>query len=371
MTSRMRLLIADDEPIIRDTVRFLLGGIYEIEQTDSANGLKKIIKKGFDAVLLDIMFPDGNGIDLCRDLKSMYPDLTIVISSSMETVDAWNSAFDAGADSYIEKRELLNQDPRKISLMINNLVDRNRLRRRAEEQNKWQAELLSVLSHDVRAPFQSVLSSLDLLRKADLKPDLNVLIEETLESARQQLSFINSLLDLLRLESRITGLRMTRFDPNLPVNQSVQTLKSLMLKKNIDLELSMSPSLPEILGDIGQIARMVTNLLSNAIKFTPRGGNIKVSTVCIERDKVDGIEIRVADSGVGISKTDIPGIFDKFHRGKDRGTEGEKGTGLGLAICRELTQLHHGKISVNSSPGEGSEFRIWLPVESDQNGNLL
>lgn len=364
MGSRMRLLIADDEPIVRDTVRLLLGNIYDIEQTDSGEGLRKIVTRGFDAILLDIMFPDANGIDLCRELKSSHPHLTIVISSSMETVDAWNSAFEAGADSYIEKRELLNQDPRKISLMINNLVERNRLRKQTEEQNKWQTELLSVLSHDVRAPFQSVLSSLDRLRKSPLEPELERLVDTTLQSARQQLSFINSLLELLRLESGMVGLRFTRFDPNLPVCQSVQTLKSLMSEKGIELKLKLGKTLPKVEADIAQVARMVTNLLGNAIKFTQRAGKIEVSTRQAKKFDVEGIEIVVRDNGIGISESDKPRIFDKFHRCKEKGDQGETGSGLGLAICKELAQLHNGTISVDSSVGKGSEFRIWLPLDS-------
>lgn len=364
MGSRMRLLIADDEPIVRDTVRLLLGNIYDIEQTDSGEGLRKIVTRGFDAILLDIMFPDANGIDLCRELKSSHPHLTIVISSSMETVDAWNSAFEAGADSYIEKRELLNQDPRKISLMINNLVERNRLRKQTEEQNKWQTELLSVLSHDVRAPFQSVLSSLDRLRKSPLEPELERLVDTTLQSARQQLSFINSLLELLRLESGMVGLRFTRFDPNLPVCQSVQTLKSLMSEKGIELKLNLGKTLPKVEADIAQVARMVTNLLGNAIKFTQRAGKIEVSTRQAKKYDLEGIEIVVIDNGIGISESDKPRIFDKFHRCKDKGDQGETGSGLGLAICKELAQLHNGTISVDSSVGKGSEFRIWLPLDS-------
>ncbi len=364
MGSRMRLLIADDEPIVRDTVRLLLGNIYDIEQTDSGEGLRKIVTRDFDAILLDIMFPDANGIDLCKELKSSYPHLTIVISSSMETVDAWNSAFEAGADSYIEKRELLNQDPRKISLMINNLVERNRLRKQTEEQNKWQAELLSVLSHDVRAPFQSVLSSLDRLRKSHLEPELERLVDTTLQSARQQLSFINALLELLRLESGMVSLRLTRFDPNLPVSQSVQTLKSLISEKGIELKLNLGKALPKFEADIAQVARMVTNLLGNAIKFTHRAGKIEVSTQRAQKYDIEGIEIVVKDNGIGINEIDKPNIFDKFHRCRDKGVQGETGSGLGLAICKELAQLHNGTISVDSHVGKGSEFRIWLPLES-------
>ncbi len=361
MSSKVKLLVADDEPVIRDTLRLLLGNSYDMDAVDSAKALRKTINPHIDALLLDIMFPDGNGIELCKELKSSYPDLTVIISSSMESVDAWNSAFEAGADSYLEKRELLNQDPRKISLMINNLVERNKLRRKAEDQNKWQAELLSVLSHDVRAPFQSVLSSLEMLKRSDVKPEIKNLIHDTIDSAKQQLAFINSLLELLRLESGIVGLRLSSFDPNLPVQQSIQTLKGLASEKGIKLTANLGEKLPKISADIAHVSRMVTNLLSNAIKFTPRSGEIKVSTSFVERGDIPGIEIKVRDNGIGIKDSDKLRIFDKFQRGKEKGTEGEKGSGLGLAICKELSQLHHGDISVDSQWGSGSSFKIWLP----------
>jgi signal transduction histidine kinase len=238
------------------------------------------------------------------------------------------------------------------------------LRKQTEEQNKWQAELLSVLSHDVRAPFQSVLSSLDRLRKSHLEPELERLVDTTLQSARQQLSFINALLELLRLESGMVSLRLTRFDPNLPVSQSVQTLKSLISEKGIELKLNLGKALPKFEADIAQVARMVTNLLGNAIKFTHRAGKIEVSTQRAQKYDIEGIEIVVKDNGIGINEIDKPKIFDKFHRCRDKGVQGETGSGLGLAICKELAQLHNGTISVDSHVGKGSEFRIWLPLES-------
>jgi signal transduction histidine kinase len=123
----------------------------------------------------------------------------------------------AGADGYLEKRELLGLDPRKIVLMILNLVERNRLRRQAEETNRRQAELLSVLSHDVRAPFQTLLGTIELLKK---NPDHDATrnIETLYQCAKDQLAFINSLLEFLRLESGMAGFRRSPVDVNLPVN---------------------------------------------------------------------------------------------------------------------------------------------------------
>ena len=101
----------------------MLGSSFRIQEVSTAKDAMESSSGDFDVILLDIMFPDGNGVDICRSIKQNDPHSTVLINSSMETVDAWNQAFEAGADGYFEKRELLNTDPRKICLMINSLVE--------------------------------------------------------------------------------------------------------------------------------------------------------------------------------------------------------------------------------------------------------
>jgi signal transduction histidine kinase len=151
---------------------------------------------------------------------------------------------------------------------------------------------------------------------------------------------------------------------NLPVSQSVQTLKVLASAKKIALEMNLEQKLPKVLGDLGKICQVVNNLVSNAIKFTPRGGKVKVSTASARRDSAPGVEIAVADTGTGISASDQERIFQRFRRGRDRGTEGETGTGLGLSICKEIVQLHGGTLAVQSEISEGSVFVVWLPAQT-------
>jgi signal transduction histidine kinase len=283
----------------------------------------------------------------------------------MESVDAWNQAFQAGADGYSEKRELLGLDPRKIELMIRNLVERNNLRCRMEETNRRQAELLSVLSHDVRAPFQALLGTIGALRKSRKPDDTARNVETLYHCAKDQLAFINSLLEFLRLESGMTMLRVLKTDVNLPVNQSLQTMRMQASEKNIALELSLGSDLPPITGDVGRLCQLTNNLLTNAIKFTPRGGKISVVTTSAHRNGAAGVEIRVEDTGIGVDPSDRERIFQRFRRGRERGTEGETGTGLGLSICREIVQLHGGSLEVYGREPVGAAFVAWFPVRCE------
>ena len=303
--ARFSLLLADDENIIRNRVRLMLGSTFDIQEASSAKQALEEASRGFDVVILDIMFPDGNGVDICRKIKEKYPHGTVIISSSMETLDAWNEAFEAGADSYLEKRELLNADPRKISLMINSLVERNKLRKQAEEVNRKQAKLLSVLTHEVRAPFQALLGTMELLKKSDIPRNLAQNVDRMFESGKQQLIFINSLLELLRLESGVVPLRPFLLDLNLALNQSIQTLRTFATSKNIQIEAKLDTKAPKVLGDLGQITRVMNNLLSNAIKFSPLGGKIVVNSSEYRRQHCQGVMATVVDNGAGLGDEEL------------------------------------------------------------------
>jgi signal transduction histidine kinase len=364
MSERLSLLLADDEAIIRRKVCMMLGDRFKIDQASTARSAREAALKNYDAVLLDIMFPDGNGIEICREIKQRDPHATVIISSSMETVDAWNDAFQAGADGYFEKRELLGLDPRKIALTFSNLVERNRLRRQAEDLNRRQAELLSVLSHDVRAPFQALLGTIEMLRKSAIPDDAAKNVDTLHNCAKDQLSFINSLLEILRLESGMSGTRRIDLDLNVPVAAALQNMTFLATSKEISLQSDLQEGLPKIGGDIARIAQLVSNLLTNAVKFTPRRGRVTVRTAAAVRNDIPGVEISVEDTGVGVDPADRAKIFQRFHRGRGTGTEGEKGTGLGLCICKEIMQLHGGTIEVEDANGNGALFNAWFPARA-------
>ncbi|MGC8605883.1 MAG: sensor histidine kinase, partial [Desulfomonilaceae bacterium] len=187
-------------------------------------------------------------------------------------------------------------------------------------------------------------------------------VDRMFESANQQLAFINSLLELMRLDSGLTQLRLSPTDLNLAVNQSVQTMKTFAIAKNLAIETNLQPHLPKVPGDIGQVTRILNNLLSNAVKFTNRGGKIQIDSHEISKKGIGGVEIVITDDGIGITEQSRTRLFSPFNRGREKGTDGEVGSGLGLSICKELMELHNGTIELESSPGKGSVFKLWFPL---------
>jgi signal transduction histidine kinase len=371
MESKFSLLVADDEELIRSKVRLMLGDHFEINEADSVRLTREYVAKGYDAIMLDIVFPDGNGIELCQEIKERDPHSTVVISSSMESVDAWDKAFQAGADGYLEKRDLLSIDPRKMVLMISNLVERNRLRRQAEETSRRQTELMSVLSHDIRAPFQAILGTVQMLMKGDMPSEAEQNVQTLYHCAKDQLAFINSLLELLRLESGTIELRPIEIDPNLPIKQCINNLSIIAKSKDISLESDLQLDVSPILGDPGRIVQLVQNLVTNAIKFSHRGDTVTVRTRETSEHGNRGVEISVEDNGVGIKPEDRQTVLQRFKRGREKGTEGETGTGLGLSICKQIVQLHGGTLQISDRKTGGTLIAAWLPKGLDDNVGRL
>jgi signal transduction histidine kinase len=132
--------------------------------------------------------------------------------------------------------------------------------------------------------------------------------------------------------------------------------------KQISVDSKIDTSLPLAIADSNQLEQVLTNLIVNALNYTIRGGAVKIRAGEGSLNDQDGVWVRVSDNGPGISITDLPHLFDRFYRGEAAIESGAPGTGLGLAICKEIIERHQGKIEVESEPGGGASFTIWLPA---------
>jgi signal transduction histidine kinase len=178
---------------------------------------------------------------------------------------------------------------------------------------------------------------------------------------------VEDILDLSRLT--VSKSRKVTFeDANLNVLVDQAFMAHLPVAEAAGLKLIFEPDaeLPLIRAEQSQIARMITNLVSNAIRYTPQGQVVLQTSGANNK-----VCLVVQDTGVGIEPQDLPHVFERFYRGRNVRQTGIPGTGLGLAIVKEIVNLHDGKIEIESAMGEGTTFRIWLPVmlgESPQDG---
>ncbi len=235
-------------------------------------------------------------------------------------------------------------------------------RAEAEEANRLKDEFLATVSHELRTPLTAILGWAAMLTRGALAGEAARNACEVIErNAKAQAGIVNDILDVSRI---ITG--KLHIDPraaNLApiVSAAVHSLHPATDAKAIHVSVSVDQTAGLIVGDPDRLQQVVWNLLSNAIKFTPEGGSVGIRLA-----RVDAyIELRVSDTGVGISEQFLPHVFERFRQADSSTTRKHGGLGLGLAIVRHLVELHGGTIHAESEgSGQGSTFTLSLPLAS-------
>ncbi|MDX2142368.1 MAG: PAS domain-containing protein [Rhodospirillaceae bacterium] len=224
-------------------------------------------------------------------------------------------------------------------------------------------KLFSIIAHDLKGPFNSVLGFAGLLaaRAKTMPPEKLVEYADMVYNAAASVNdLLDNLLAWAAVQMRSSALRRETVDLRALVDASVFPLKTMASEKKIAVANGIGDLACE--ADESMLRIVVRNLLSNAIKFTPIGGHVDVSAGAATLD--DGraaVAVSVADSGIGMSADTIAQLFSFGRQASRSGTQGERGTGLGLFLCRDIVERHGGTLSVDSTPGQGSVFRFTIP----------
>ncbi len=238
-------------------------------------------------------------------------------------------------------------------------------RDKAVAGEKAKAELLAIMSHEMRTPLNGVLGALQLLEKTSLDDRQREFIGVMETSGQMLLRHVNAVLDISRSEAGIIEPASVKFDPEDTVISIVRSLDAQADARGNRLEVrSAGRRLERVLGDESLLRQVLTNLIGNAIKFTENG------TITVEYERLveeDLVEFRVSDTGIGIGDEDQTRIFEDFVTLDSSFSRKVEGTGLGLGIVRRLVSVMHGEIGVESVKGEGSVFwfRVPMPQSND------
>jgi len=243
-------------------------------------------------------------------------------------------------------------------------AERDGLLERLRDQNerlldvdRIKDELLAMVSHELRTPLTSILGYLELVREDHALTDEQCTYLQVVDhNAQRLLALVSDLLFVAHAQAGPVVLEQDVIALREIVEQSVTAARPAAASRGIELMLDPSGG-PDVFGDAQRIGQVMDNLLSNAVKFTPTGGSVVVRLLTSGELAV----VEVADTGIGMTAADQEALFVRFFRTESARKSAIHGTGLGLSIVKAIVEAHGGEITVESSEGEGTTFRVFLP----------
>jgi PAS domain S-box-containing protein len=227
-----------------------------------------------------------------------------------------------------------------------------------KELDEMKSEFVATVSHDLRAPLTFMRGYTTMIPMVgEVSPKQKRYVEKIMIGIEQMTELIDDLLDLGRIEAGV-GLMSEPCRLDDIIVSLVDSMRAQAKAQALTLRLDRTEDVTVVVGDAALLRRVISNLIDNAIKYTPEGGRITVGW----QTRDDRVLISVADTGIGIAKTDQVRLFEKFSRIKRRETIKIKGSGLGLAIVKSIVERHHGRVWVESELGQGSTFYVELPL---------
>jgi len=403
------LAIDDNNAFLTRLSAELEGEGYKVETSlDPVKGLDRAIHGTFDAVIIDLVMPEMDGIEVCRRLNQERPHLETplitVVLTGMESRENLSRALEAGADDFVGKsddfsilkgriRALLRRKfyAEENSRIVRELREREldamreraakeaaqaraslveELERKTEELDRSRNQLkhaneakdrfLAILSHELRTPLTPILA---VVSQRYEDPSLPTLLRNDLAMIKRNVELearlIDDLLDLTRITQGKLEIQSENVDVEdlvrhvIEANQTTQTASP-------DVSVSYEASLTYIRGDATRLTQVLWNLFRNAIKFTPVSGKIFLR---LWNPDERHLYFEITDTGAGIEHDKLVTIFEAFEQGSRQITRQFGGLGLGLTISKAIVDRHEGRISAFSEgPGKGATFRVELPV---------
>lgn len=372
--STLKILVIDDEPGIRSGVSRILRNFrvdypfmeeafdFEVQEASTGEaGIEHIESDKPDILLLDNKLPGIQGIEVLEYIRKKQMNIIVVMITSYASLELAVKATSDGAYDFIPKPFT----PQELKSSIENITKRvflKKMTNKLQETGKQiRFQFLSVLSHELKAPLNSIEGYLQMIKERQAGPQLesyDYMVDRMLERIKGMRTLILDLLDLTKVTSDKVKRDVKEINLADVARMAIDTMRPYSIQKDIRLNLHGEDPLL-IMADNEEMEIVFNNLISNAIKYNKAGGAVDCTLLRNE----ECVEIDVEDTGIGMTQEDMDRIFDDFVRIKNEKTRNITGSGLGLAIVKKLIDNYKGKIEVTSQPDKGSKFKVKLPID--------
>jgi signal transduction histidine kinase len=289
-------------------------------------------------------------------------DQRIAIASGDELedlADEFNRMATRLGESYATLEQKVADRTRDLGVALSEIDDKNR---QLEEASRNKSEFLANMSHELRTPLNAIIGFSELLLEkmaGTLTPKQADYVQDILASGKHQLSLINDVLDLSKVEAGRLELERSTFSVAKVVSDAIALVRARATQHHIVLGERLDADLGQVDADQRKVKQVLVNLLSNAVKFTADGGRVDVRA----RRGNGEVFVAVSDTGLGMTPEELHLIFREF--GQTSAARGHEGTGLGLALAKRIVELHGGRIWAESEAGSGSTFTFALPARGE------
>jgi signal transduction histidine kinase len=357
------VLVVDDEPANFDVVEILLFKEgYELHYKDNgAEAIASLSEVKPDLILLDVMMPDMDGIEVCQNIKNdpLYCHIPIIIVTALSDKEDLARCLDAGADDFVSKPINSTELRARVRSMLRIKTQYDRI----QDTMRLREEMMQTIVHDLRNPLIGIMLGCDSLKTLDVPARSKKRIEQISQTVAQLRLLIDDILTIGRIEAKKLVLSLSEVDMTEMAQSVLDGFEPLATSKQIQLIGELPSESIYVSGDKHLIRRVLDNLIDNAIKFSPQDSSIilSVETLPPNPDRQDLVKIQVIDQGIGISPEQKQVIFEKYEVGNI--VLGLSQIGLGLSFCKMTIEAHNGSISVANNQPKGAIFTIVLDRE--------